>query len=912
VERPLFVARERELAQLGGHLDAALAGHGKVVFVTGDAGCGKTALMQEFSRRAQAAHPDLVVAGGHGNAHTGVGDPYLPFREVLGMLTGDVEAQWAAGAMTREQARRLWDTLPFAAQALVETGPDLLDTFVLRSALLKRAMAYSQWPGRAAWLTHLAEREERRPSTGPGVSGPQQSDLFEQYTRVLQALARRGPLLLVVDDLQWADLGSISLLFHLGRQLAGSRILILGAYRPEEVALGRTEPWTGTGKRERHPLEPVVNEFQRDFGDITVNLGQATSQGFVEALLDSEPNRLGVAFREMLYRQTRGHPLFTTELLRGLQEQGDLVQDSEGWWVEGPALDWGRLPARVEAVVAERIGRLAQPLRAALRVASVEGEVFTAEVVARVRAADERDLVTRLSRELDKRHRLVRAQGVSRLDGQRLSHYRFRHILFQRYLYNSLDDVERAHLHEAIGNTLEALHEGQREAISAMAAQLAWHFQEAGMASRAIHHLLQAGDRAVRLCAYQEAIAHLTRGLEMLMALPDSPERAQQELALQLGLGMALRGSGAFGPQEAGTAFSRARELVHQTGKTSDLCLVLGELSIFHYVRAEHRRARELAEEALNQAQRAKDPLLVASGHWYLGIVLFCLGEYETAQAHLAQTISFYEPQRRHQPLLSLRGSDAGLSALSYDACCLWCLGYPEQALKRGQEALALARDLDHAFSLADVLGFAGCMLHRMRRDAQALKDSADELMRIAIEENITGWLATATCSQGEALVMLGQASEGMAQLREGMATDRARGLQLYLPGVLSTLAEAQAQAGRQEEALTTLAEALARVERSGERHWEAEVYRVRAELLLTQGEEAEAEASLQKALEVARRQSAKSWELQATTSLCRLWSKQGRVDEARQMLSEVYGWFTEGFYTTDLREAKALLEKLS
>ncbi|NIP17123.1 MAG: AAA family ATPase, partial [Xanthomonadales bacterium] len=263
---------------------------------TGEAGSGKTALVQEFTRRAQEAHADLIVASGNCNAYTGIGDPYLPFREILELLTGDVEARWAAGAMTGEHARRLWNTLPLAAQALVEAGPDLIDTFVLRAALLERAMTYA--PGRADWLTRLDELVERKPTTGPGALSPQQSDLFEQYTRVLQALARQAPLVLVVDDLQWADAGSINLLFHLGRQLAGSRILIVGAYRPEEVAIGRDG--------ERHPLEPVVNEFQRDFGDITVNLGQAESRDFVEAFLDSEPNRLGVPFREMLYRQTRG------------------------------------------------------------------------------------------------------------------------------------------------------------------------------------------------------------------------------------------------------------------------------------------------------------------------------------------------------------------------------------------------------------------------------------------------------------------------------------------------------------------------------------------------------------------------------------------------------------------------------
>jgi DNA-binding SARP family transcriptional activator/predicted ATPase len=956
VERPVFVARQRELAQLDRFLDLALAGQGRVVFVTGEAGSGKTALLQEFTRRAQEAHADpstgsgqaLIVASGNCNAYTGIGDPYLPFREVLGLLTGDVKARWAAGAITREHARRLWNTLPLAAQALVEAGPDLMDTFVPRAALLERAMACA--PDRPDWLTRLDQLVERKPlrlaqgvaTTGPGMPGPQQSDLFEQYTRVLKILARQAPLVLVVDDLQWADLGSISLLFHLGRQSAGSRILIIGAYRPEEVALGRpasplhpsTPLRTGAGGieggQERHPLEPVVNEFQRDFGHITVNLGQAESRDFVEAFLDSEPNRLGVAFREMLYRQTGGHPLFTIELLRGLQERGDLTQDPEGRWVEGPALDWETLPARVEAVIAERIGRLAEPLQAALQVASVEGEVFTAEVVAPVLGTDERKMVQHLSSELDRRHHLVRAQAIEHLGARRVSRYRFRNYLFQKYLYDGLDEVERAYLHEDVGNVLEALYRDQASEIAAIAPQLAWHFQEAGIAEKAIHYLHQAGERAVGLSAYQEAIAHLTTGLALLMTQPDSGgkggqrtpehrlERAQQELALQLALGMAWIGAKVFSAPEVEKAYTRARELCQQTGQTSQLCRVMGELSIIHYVRAEHQRARELAEEALSLAQEAEDPLLVALGHWYLGFILFCLGEYTTALGHLQQVITFYNPEQHHRSLVVLRGSDAGPSALAYAACCLWCLGYPDQALSRSQEALALARELGHPFSLADVLFYAGCMFNEMRRDAQALKNNAEELTQIA-HEKVPGWLGQGTRFWGKALAKLGQVQEGMAQMREGMAVDQSMGVRLYLSETLGSLAEAQAKAGQPEEGLTTLAEALALVEQTDERHWEAELYRLKGELLLMQGDEAEAEASFhqaescfQHAVEVACRQQAKSWELRATVSLCRLWQKQGRMGEARQMLAEIYGWFTEGFDTPDLQEAKALLEELS
>lgn len=593
----------------------------------------------------------------------------------------------------------------------------------------------------------------------------------------------------------------------------------------------------------------------------------------------------------MLYRQTRGHPLFTVELLRGLQQRGDLVRDPEGRWVEGADLDWETLPARVEAVIAERIGRLPQPLRAALRVASVEGETFTAEVVARVQAADGREVVRHLSSELDRRHRLVRTQTIQRLGSQRVSLYRFRHYLFQKYLYDSLDQAERAYLHEDVGNVLQELY---RDRTSEIAVRLAWHFQEAGMAERAIHYLHLAGERAMQLSAYQEAIAHLTRGLALLTTLPDAGhkerrlERARLELALQLPLGMAYIGAKGQAP-EVEQAYNRARELCQQMGETSQLCRVLGELSIRHYVRAEHRRAHELAKEALSLAERVKDPLLVALDHAYLGFILFSLGEYERALGHLEQVISFYEPQQHHHLFVSLRGSDAGVSALAYNACCLWCLGYLDQAAKRSQEALALARELDHAFSLADVLCFGGCLFHQMRRDVMALQENAEELTRLSRGMGFSSFLGTGTSYWGDALAKLGQVQEGIAHMREGLATRQSIDAQCYLPGILIAMAEAQVKAGQPVEGLATLAEALTRLQETDERHWEAELYRLKGELLLMQGDDVGAEASLHQAIEVSRRQRARSWELRATTSLARLWQQQGRTEEARQVLAKIY-----------------------
>jgi predicted ATPase len=882
-----------------GFLEQALTGQGRIVFVTGEAGSGKTSLLAEFTRRAQDAHKDLIVANGNCNVYTGVGDPYLPFREILELLTGDVEARWIAGAITREHAFRLWFKLPVVAQALVDAGPDLIDTFVQRSALLERARMCAS--GQADWLTRLGQFLERMPAIALSAAALHQVDLFVQYTRVMQTLERQCPLLLIIDDLQWADTGSINLLFHLGRRLTGSRVLILGAYRPEEIAFGRDGG--------RHPLEPVINEFRREFGDIMINLSQTESREFVDALLDSEPNRLGSSFREMLYQQTRGHPLFMIELLHGLQERGNIVQDSQGYWVTGPSLDWETLPARVEAAIQERIDRLPEGLQKMLHVASIEGEDFTAEILANVLGAEDKEVVKSLSSELVRKHRLVHAQAIECVGSRRVSRYRFRNYLFQKYLYDELDEAEKAYLHEDVGIALEALY-GEQAGVFAV--QLARHFQEAQVPEKAIYYLHQAGKRALRMSAYQESIAHLKRGLALLDLLSDSPASAQQELDLQLTLAIAWQCSKGANSIEVKTAYSRARELCRKTGDAVQHVQVLGGLIMFYYVRAELQKARELVQEALDLAQETEHPLTVLLSHWYMGLILFSIGEYAAAHEHLEQAIDLYDPELHHQFLLFLPGSDAGLGAMAYDACCLWYLGYPEQASKRRQKALSLAWELNHPFSTADVLCYAGCMLSSMRRDWVSLKKDSDELVQLARDKKLAGWLTIGLPFQGAARAMLGEIHEGIAQIQESIARRRVVDEWLNLPTILCALAEAQAMAGHSAEGLDDLDEAFIHIEKTGERHWEAELYRLRGKLMLAQGNEAGAETSLRTALEIARKQSAKSLELRAGLSLCQFWKSKAKKEIAYQELSMIYNWFTEGFDSPDLIEAKKLLEELT
>jgi adenylate cyclase len=589
-------------------MDAALDGQGRVIFITGGPGRGKTALLDAFARQAMEMHPDLLVAGGKCNAYSGVGDPYLPFRDVMAMLTGDVEGRWDAGAIAGEHARRLWAAFSLVVQVVLDHGPDLLDVFVSGTTVLSLALATGQ--DNALWFSKLREHVKRKATSKKDVD---QGQLFQQITTMLRSLAKDRPLLLIVDDIQWADTATISLLFHLGRRLADaeSRILIACAYRPEEVASSLAG--------ERHPLSKVLSEFKRTYGDVWVDLSRVVEKEerrFVDALLDAEPNRLAGGFRTALFERTRGHPLFTVELLRAMQDRGDLIKDPNGVWIEGPTLDWEVLPARVEAVIKERIDRLDPELQEILAIASVEGEVFTAQVVAQVRNLPERSLLRQLSGDLERRHRLVKEQEEIETGRRRMSRYRFVHVLFQDYLYKRLSQGELRLLHGDVAAALEKLYEGQ---LDEMAVQLAHHFHKAGEYGRAFHYFSLAGERAARLYASGEAITHYTRAIQFAERIrPDVVSLAK----LHRGRGLASETLGEFeraradheaALQIAGADGERQNELVEWRA-----LIDLGKL----WRSRDYNKARDCFEAALELARRTDDPAVLANslnwmGNWY-------------------------------------------------------------------------------------------------------------------------------------------------------------------------------------------------------------------------------------------------------------------------------------------------------
>ena len=513
----VFVSRESELNWLDEQFNFALQGQGRVAFVSGDAGSGKSTLLRAFARQASEAHDGLLIAWGSCNAFSGRGDPYLPFRDVLSTLTGEVENAWSAGTISKKQARAIWQAMPVAIQALLDHGPNLLDTLVSRMSLLSRAE--KTFPAGDPLLERLKEQVAMTPATGE----MEQTQLFEQATIVLRRLSTRQPVVILLDDLQWVDSGSINLLFHLGRRLAGTRVLLVGAYREDELT-------TGAGDK-RHPLLPLLEEFKGAYGDIFLDLSQEKDRSFVDQFIDSQPNRLDNSFRDTLFAQTGGHPLFTVELLRDMQERGALLLDVDGKWVTGSKLDWAILPARVEGVIEARIGRLEEELRDILTVAAVEGEDFTAQVVARVQQLQERQLLRTLSLELERRHQLVKERPALHFGRLNLSRYRFAHALFQQFLYNDLSPGERRLLHGEIAAILEELY---AERLDEITVHLAWHYAEAGDGDKALPYLLQAGDNARVLFGFDEAIQHYERALAIYKDQGDT-ERASRIL-MKLGL----------------------------------------------------------------------------------------------------------------------------------------------------------------------------------------------------------------------------------------------------------------------------------------------------------------------------------------------------------------------------------------
>jgi predicted ATPase len=727
-----------------------------------------------------------------------------------------------------------------------------------------------------AALFYLPLPEGRYPSLG---LTPQQEKQQTQDALVAWLLeeAERQPVLAVYEDLHWADPSTIELLGLLVDQVPTAPMVIVLTFRPEFVT-----PWPS-----RSHMTPItLNRLERPQVEAMI-----TQLGGGKAL--------PAEVVQHIVARTDGVPLYVEELTKMLLES-DLLQEEADHYVLAGSLSSMAIPVTLQDSLMARLDRLPM-VREVAQLGAVLGREFAYEMLQALAAVEESTLQDRLGQ-------LVGAELLYQRGRPPRAKYMFKHALIQDAAYASLLKRTRQQYHRQIAQMLEAEFP---ETVEAEPELVAHHYTEAGLNEQAVGYWYQAGQRTTQRSANVEAINHLTMGLEVLMTLPDTLERARQELDLQIILGPVLMAVKGFASLDTERAYARARELCHQVGETLQLFPVLYGLWRFHINRAELQTARELAEQLFSLAQRVQDPAFLLESHWVLGQTMFWLGEMAPARAHFEQGMAFYDPQQ-HRSHALVYGLDPGVVCRCFAAMPIWVLGYPNQSLQSIHEAMTLAQEFAHPFSLAFALAIVACV-HQYRREVQAVQERAEALIALSTEQGFPHWLAYGTILRGWTLIAQGEGAEGIAQVRQGLVAHRATGAELQQPYFLSLLAEAYGEVGQPEEGLTVLVEALARVDNTGQRYWEAELHRRKGELLLMQqGQKVgEAEECFRKALDIARRQQAKSLELRAAMSLSRLWQHQGKKEEAHQLLSEVYGWFSEGFDTADLKEAKALLEEL-
>jgi class 3 adenylate cyclase/predicted ATPase len=745
-------------------------------------------------------------------------------------------------------------------QALSQYRLPVEDTVPLFAPLLSLPVPENRYP-----LLNLSPQRQRQKT-------------LETIVAILLELAERQPVLFILEDLHWTDPTTLELLNLVLDQTPTASMLVLLTCRPY--------------------FQPAWHH-RSYLSEITVNrLPHAQVEQIVTGMTNGKT--FPAAVLQQIIAKTDGVPLFVEELTKAIVESGHLKEVDDHYELIG-SLSTFAIPATLQDSLMARLDRLVTAKGIAQFGATI-GRQFSYELLQAVSQLD----ASTLQRELG---RLVEAEIVYQRGLPPQSTYVFKHALIQDAAYESLLKSTRQHYHQHIAQVLESQFPEIAEAQPELLAQ---HYTEAGLIEQSVAYWYKAGQRASERSAHIEAISHLRQGLALLPTLPETPERLQREVDLYLALGASLIATKGYAAPEVGQTYTRALQLCEYLDNPYQLFPALRGLWNYALVRAELQTAYALGEQLLTLAQQSQDAAMLVAAHRALGTTLFHLGAFTSAHTHLAQGLALYDPHE-HRAAAFLYGEDAGVICHSFAARTLWHLGYPAQGLARVDEALALVQQSAHPFNLSFVLSFAA-VLHQFRREMRAAQERAAAAISLTTEQGFPQWRALGFVLHGWALVHHGQVQDGIEQIQQGLIDFRATGAELWRPYWLMLLAEAHGVLGEPEAGLTVLTEALTVVDTTGARVWEPELYRLKGVLLLQQSpdNQAEAENCFHHALEIARSQQAKSLELRAATSLARLWQQQGKRQEAYDLLAPVYGWFTEGFDTADLQEAKALLEALA
>jgi predicted ATPase len=783
-----------------------------------------------------------------GSVSYGKATPYLP---VIDLLRSYFQVE------DRDEARRVREKVTGKLLTLDESLKPMLPAFL---SLLDAPVEDAAWDA--------LDPSQRRRRTFDAVKG------------LLLREGREQPLVLVFEDLHWIDTETQAFLDSLVESLPTARFLLLVNYRPEY-----RHGWGSKTYYTQRRIDPLPAESAEEL--LAALLGENT----------------GLApLKQLLIEQTGGNPFFLEECIRTLIETGALT-GSPGDHQVAADIEQVEVPATVQGVLAARIDRLPMEDKQLLQTSAVIGKDVPYTLLQAIGDAPEDDL----------RRGLVDLQAAEFLYETRLFpdlEYTFKHALTHEVAYGSLLQKRRRKLHRRIAEAIETVY-GDR--LAEQLERLAHHCTEAGLTEQAVGYWQRAGHRAIEHSANTEAIAHLTKGLELLDTLPETAERSQRELTLQITLGVPLQAIKGPASPDVERTYGRARELCWQAKHAPEHFTALWGLWRFHVAKANFSAARKLAEELFNLAQRQQDPALVLQAHHAQWATLYDLGEFGAALEHTKQGIALYDRQEHHTQAYLFGGHDPCVCAHGHAALPLWSLGYPDQAVEMSLDALTLADELSHPISMAHALRYA-LKVRLYRRDTRAVQERVDTFLALSTEQNFVEYLALGTFMHGWVQAQHGQSEAGIAGMRQGIATGRATGKGAEEANLLGALAEALGKTGAAEEGLRLLNEALAAGIDSGMTYWDAELHRLKGELLLSQSAEnsAEAEASYNQAIAVASRQQAKSLELRAATSLARLLQGQCKHAEARELLEPVYDWFTEGFDTSDLKDAKALLDELA
>jgi len=859
---PPLVGRAAELEKLRACFQRAEQGERQIVFVSGEPGIGKTALVDAFLAELIAADHQLVGQGQCIEQY-GAGEPYLPIIEALGRLGRRYGSDRLRAALERHAPTWLAQ-LP----ALV-AGADL--------EALQRAVA--------------GATPERR---------------LREMAELLEMLSAAQTLVLWLEDLHWSDVSTLELLSMVARRREVARLMVIASYRPADV-IARS-----------HALREVKHELVLHGACHELPLGFLTGEAVAEYLA----RRFGAGLATPLllelagaiHQRSDGNPLFMVNFTDDVVRRGALVERNGVWELEGSVEQVAStMPDTLRHMIEWQLERLDETDRRILCMGSVAGVDFCCAAVAAGMDAAVETVEDRCDA-LTRRAQFLVARGTRECpDGTLSGEYAFVHALFQRVTYQSMSASRRVLAHHRIAVWHEAAY-GARAAE--IAAQIAVHFERGRDAGRAIHYLHAAAENAFRRGAHREAVAHLTNGIELLPKLRNDGERLERELALQVMLGGALIVGRGYASPAVEAAYGRAHELSNEVSASPLPGIALVGLAAFHFNRGELSIAQELGRRALSFAARVGDHDALSEAHNVLGIVGFFRGALSVARDHLEQVIALRA--RESRPSFSI-GHESGVAGAATLAIVLLYLGHADGAVARSREALTSAARWAHPFTIAYVQTLAAYILEGLR-DGEALRAQAEALLALATDEAFPQRIAQATIMRGWAWIGQGRSEQGIDEIRRGTAAYAAVGAAASRPYYLGLLAAAHERAGQAADGLAVVNEALDLVRKmGGSYYYEAELLRVKGQLLLlssrrgAQGEARtpEAEACFREAIEIARGQQAKILELRATMSLCRLWRARGRERVGCQALAEIYGWFTEGFDAPDLADARALLDEL-